>query len=163
MVSSLNRVKGANLGSQLISWEIGTFFMACALGMFLALEYDCIRILRRVFRHKGILLMSIEDIVYWINVSIVVFCFTYEYSDGVLRGFLVLSLLLGAWLYRYAFSRCFVKYVSMVITFLLKPLKKAFSFIKIKMSRLIRNLTSKRIKRVKGDKKNGLQQVEKEI
>ena len=60
---------------------------ALFLGMVLALEYDCIRIFRRVIRHKNIWVMSAEDILYWIYAAVTVFCMTYEVNDGILRGF----------------------------------------------------------------------------
>ena len=58
---------------------------ALFLGMVLALEYDCIRIFRRVIRHKNIWVMSAEDILYWIYAAVTVFCMTYEVNDGILR------------------------------------------------------------------------------
>ena len=91
---------------------------ALFLGMVLALEYDCIRIFRRVIRHKNIWVMSAEDILYWIY-------------DGILRGFLVTGFLAGAVLYRYAFGTFFVKYTTKFINLCLKPLKKALCLIKI--------------------------------
>ena len=95
---------------------------ALFLGMVLALEYDCIRIFRRVIRHKNIWVMSAEDILYWIYAAVTVFCMTYEVNDGFLAG---------AVLYRYAFGTFFVKYTTKFINLCLKPLKKALCLIKI--------------------------------
>lgn len=162
MESCLSRMAGVIWFSELVTWEIGAFFRACTLGMLLALEYDCIRIFRRVIKHRHIWLMSVEDILYWISVSIIIFGFTYEYSDGILRGFLVLSILLGVVLYRYTFGIYFVKYTSAAINFLLKPLKKVVAFIKLRVVRVWRGLCMVHLKRVKGDK-NELQKVEKKI
>ena len=80
---------------------------ALFLGMVLALEYDCIRIFRRVIRHKNIWVMSAEDILYWIYAAVTVFCMTY------------------------AFCTFFVKYTTKFINLCLKPLKKALCLIKI--------------------------------
>ena len=113
---------------------------ALFLGMVLALEYDCIRIFRRVIRHKNIWVMSAEDILYWIYAAVTVFCMTYEVNDGILRGFLVTGFLAGAVLYRYSafyfivvfeYSTFFVKYTTKFINLCLKPLKKALCLIKI--------------------------------
>lgn len=108
-----------------------TLLSALFLGMVLALEYDCIRIFRRVIRHKNIWVMSAEDILYWIYAAVTVFCMTYEVNDGILRGFLVTGFLAGAVLYRYAFGTFFVKYTTKFINLCLKPLKKALCLIKI--------------------------------
>lgn len=117
--------------SELILWEGSTFLTSLFWGMILAAEYDCIRIFRRVFRHKRVWGIVVEDILYWINAGITVFCVTYEISDGVVRGFSVVALILGAVLYRYAFGIYFVKYISKLIIFLLNPLKKLLRFIRM--------------------------------
>lgn len=117
--------------SELILWEGSTFLTSLFWGMILAAEYDCIRIFRRVFRHKRVWGIVVEDILYWINAGITVFCVTYEISDGVVRGFSVVALILGAVLYRYAFGIYFVKYISKLIIFLLNPLKKLLQFIRM--------------------------------
>lgn len=124
--------------SRLITWETDTFLAAVVLGMVLGAEYDCIRIFRRVKKHRHIWTMSVEDIIFWVNVSVLVFGFTYNYSDGVLRAFLVAALTGGAVLYRYAFGRFFVKYVSKLILFALIPLKKAVGFIIMIKKRLVK-------------------------
>ena len=117
--------------AKLIWWESGALLSALFLGMVLALEYDCIRIFRRVIRHKNVWVMSVEDIVYWIYAAVTVFSMTYEVNDGVLRGFLAAGFLAGAWIYRYAFGTYFVRYGTKFINLCLKPLKKVFCLIKI--------------------------------
>lgn len=121
--------------SELILWEGSTFLTSLFWGMLLAAEYDCIRIFRRVFRHKRVWGIVVEDILYWINAGITVFCVTYEISDGVVRGFSVVALILGAVLYRYAFGIYFVKYISKLIIFLLNPLKKLLRFIRMTLKK----------------------------
>lgn len=117
--------------SSMIVWEGSTFLTSLFWGMVLAAEYDCIRIFRRVFRHKRIWGIVAEDILYWINAGITVFCLTYEISDGVVRGFIAAAMVIGALLYTYAIGIYFVKYVSKIINFLLKPLKKLLKYIKM--------------------------------
>lgn len=124
--------------SQLITWETDTFLAAVVLGMILGAEYDCIRIFRRVKKHRHVWTMSVEDIIFWINVSILVFGFTYNYSDGVLRAFLVGALIGGAVLYRYAFGKFFVKYISKAIIFVLIPLKRILCFIIMIKNRVVK-------------------------
>lgn len=121
--------------SELILWEGQTFLTSLFWGMILAAEYDCIRIFRRVFRHKRVWGIVVEDILYWINAGITVFSVTYEISDGVVRGFSGIALILGALLYRYAFGIYFVKYISKLIIFLLNPLKKLLRFIRMTLKK----------------------------
>lgn len=110
--------------------------------MVLALEYDCIRIFRRVVKHRRVYTMAAEDILFWFHVSIVVFCSVYEMNNGIIRGFIIVSQVLGAALYRYAFGRFFVKYISKILLFVLKPLKKLYWFIKIKVQGAFKRIKS---------------------
>lgn len=129
--------------AKLIQWEGSALLSAVFLGMVLAFEYDCIRVFRRIVRHKNVWIMSAEDILYWIYAAIMVFCMIYEVNDGIIRGFLAAGFLMGAFVYRCAFGRCFVKYSTKIINFVLKPLKKAVYLIKMvvhKMSAEIRRV-----------------------
>lgn len=117
--------------ANLIRWEGQALLSALFFGMVLAWEYDCIRVFRRVVRHRRVWTMSAEDILYWMNVAVMVFCITYEVNDGIVRGFSLVGFVMGAVLYRYSFGRYYVKYVSKLINFVLKPLKKLVSLIRI--------------------------------
>lgn len=109
--------------SEFIEAEWSICLVAAYMGMVLAFEYDCIRVFRRVIRHKRVWTMSVEDILYWIVAAFQVFGLIYEQGDGVVRGFLIVMMLLGAVLYRYAFGRHFVVYAAKIINFVLRPLK----------------------------------------
>lgn len=122
--------------SSLIIWEQSTFFAALFMGMMFAFIYDCIRVFRRVFKHKHVYTMAVEDILFWFYVSIRVFTCLYERNNGIIRGFIVISQIFGALIYRYAFGKLFVKYVTGLLIFILKPLKKLFLLIKIKVHEL---------------------------
>ena len=64
--------------SSLIIWEQSTFFAALFMGMMFAFIYDCIRVFRRVFKHKHVYTMAVEDILFWFYVSIRVFTCLYQ-------------------------------------------------------------------------------------
>lgn len=117
--------------SEFIAVQGRLFIMALFWGMIIAAEYDCIRIFRRVVIHRKLWTTSAEDIIYWLIVGIQVFCLLYENSNGVVRGFLIGAMIVGAVIYRYGIGRFFVRYVSQIIIFLLKPLKKMLRFIKM--------------------------------
>jgi spore cortex biosynthesis protein YabQ len=117
--------------AELIYSESSVLLSSLFFGMILAWEYDCIRVFRRIVRHKKIWVMSAEDIIYWINAAFTVFRITYEINDGIVRGFLVVGFITGALVYHYSFGCFFVKYVSKAINFLLKPLKKGLRLIKM--------------------------------
>lgn len=115
----------------MITGEVDTLVRAMLWGMILAFEYDSIRILRRVVRHYHVWSMSIEDILFWINVGFTVFAVTFDVNDGIVRGFLIGGFIIGALIFKYSLSHLYVRYISRVIIFILKLLKKAFGMIKM--------------------------------
>lgn len=129
--------------SELIEWERDVLLMALFWGMLLAAEYDCIRIFRRVVRHRKVWTMSAEDILFWVNAGITVFCVIYEMNNGIVRGFSIAGFIAGAVLYRFAFGIFFVKYGTKLILFVLKPLKKIWHFIRMTVEKLFGRLSAR--------------------
>ena len=81
-----------------VYWEWSLLLQAIKLGVKLTFVYDGIRIFRILIKHKNIV-ASIEDIFFWMYSSIIIFEMQLEQSDGVLRGFCILGMLLGMHLY----------------------------------------------------------------
>lgn len=81
------------------------------LGVFVAVIYDIIRILRRVVKHNRFFI-SLEDILYWVFCAFEVFYLLYRESSGVLRWFSVLGIALGMFLYLISISRFVVGFAS---------------------------------------------------
>ena len=97
-----------------------------------------------VFVYSGGCLSINMCILFWFYVSIRVFTCLYERNNGIIRGFIVISQIFGALIYRYAFGKLFVKYVTGLLIFILKPLKKLFLLIKIKVHELDAHVKSRR-------------------
>ncbi len=135
--------------SELIAWEGSALLTALFWGMILAAEYDCIRIFRRIVRHRKVWTISVEDILFWINAGITVFCVIYEVNSGVVRGFSLMGFVIGALLYRAAFGVYIVRYATKIILFFLKPLKKLWNLFKIKICRRIKTALKKYCSRKK--------------
>lgn len=93
------------------------------MGIFITFIYDILRIIRRVYAHKNILI-SIEDLLFWIFCAIAVFYLMHEESNGTLRWFAVLGALVGMLLYKKTVSPLFVKWVSLGLQKLLKWMGK---------------------------------------
>lgn len=87
---------------------------AFASGIFITFIYDILRILRRVVPHKG-LLVSLEDLAFWIFCAIHIFRLMHRESNGSLRWFAVMGALAGILLYKKTVSGFFVKYVSLIL------------------------------------------------
>ena len=92
-----------------------TLILSLFWGMVLAFEYDCIRVFRRIVKHKRVWTISVEDIIYWINVAITAFSIIYELNNGIIRGFVTGGFIAGAFIYRYSVGKLFVKYTTFIL------------------------------------------------
>lgn len=111
---------------------------AVLLGVEITFLYDILRILRRVFAHSGIM-VSLEDIAFWIYCAGEVFLLMFRESNGNLRWFAVLGALTGMYLYHRAFSPLLVKYISGLLNSILNPIRRKLRTVK---SWLKKQLTS---------------------
>lgn len=120
--------------SEFIREEVSIFIEAAWQGMLIAVCYDVLRILRRIIKHKDIV-VNIEDYVFWVIVGIAVFSMIFQNNDGVVRGYIFLALLTGAYIYHKSVSSFLVRYISKILNFVIalllkKPLKWAKIIIK---------------------------------
>lgn len=76
--------------------------------------YDIFRIIRKIIKHNGFFI-AIQDIIYWVVCSILVFNMMYEYNNGIIRAFAVLAIVIGMLLYHGSVSDMIVDGISMVI------------------------------------------------
>ena len=75
--------------------EIMIFFTAVLTGAVLRTAYRCISCLREWIRHEPVAI-ELEDLFYWIAASIYFFVQIYHTSDGVIRWYFILGVVLGA-------------------------------------------------------------------
>lgn len=87
---------------------------AFASGIFITFIYDILRIFRRVVPHGG-LMVSLEDMVFWIYCAIHIFQLMHRESNGSLRWFAVMGALAGMLLYKKTVSSLLVRYVSLIL------------------------------------------------
>lgn len=106
-----------------------TFLLyALLMGIFITFVYDVLRVFRRVIPH-GSLLVSLEDIGFWIYCGAKVFLLMYHESNGTLRWFAVLGALAGMLLYKRLISEMFIRVTSFVLQKLLEIVVKIGSFL----------------------------------
>ena len=77
------------------------------VGMGLFFLYDILRIFRRILPH-GNIWIGVEDFLYWIIFTGVVFVLLYRENDGMVRGFAFGGLLVGMACYYLLLSRLIV-------------------------------------------------------
>ena len=104
-------------------------------GMIAFAAYDGIRVVRRIFPH-GIFMISLEDLVYWMVISVCFFLHLCQVNNGKIRGYVLLGSLLGAWIYYSFCSRFVMRYLTEKIHYLKKRLKKFREMTTIKLNKL---------------------------
>ena len=102
-------------------WEISSysqyicFLYSLVLGVSLGIVYDLFKLDRLLFKRSKIFLFF-SDILFWLISAFLIFTFCVIFSNGQIRGFIVLGTLLGFIIYRLTLSK--------LIFLLVNPLKK---------------------------------------
>ncbi len=104
-----------------------SFFVA---GISIGILFDIFRISRRAFKTPNILIY-IEDTLFWILAGLVVLFTICNFTDGQIRLYMILMLLLGAIIYFTTVSSFFIKintkvldWIKNAINMLLYPIRK---------------------------------------
>lgn len=103
--------------------ELQFFATSVFWGMILLILYDVLRIVRRIIKHN-VILVGMQDIIYWIICSILIFHMMYQQNDGIIRGFSIMAMLIGMMLYHNLISDKFVDLVSKSINKILNFIQK---------------------------------------
>jgi spore cortex biosynthesis protein YabQ len=103
------------------------FLAAAGVGAVIGLVYDVFRILRKTAPHAR-LIVQLEDLLFWVGVTLFMFYFLLIVSDGEIRWFMLFGAVLGGVLYFAAISRLVMLVSVTVIEFIKKVI---FTIIKI--------------------------------
>jgi spore cortex biosynthesis protein YabQ len=120
--------------------ELQFFGLAMLRGALLLFLYDLIRILRRIVPH-GIVVIALEDVLYWMGMALLVFQLIYRENDGAVRGYALLAIAVGMYFYHQTISDWLVKHLSGILKRILgiffRPLKIIFrKFVQVLKMRL---------------------------
>ena len=115
-----------------IYWEWGLLITSIKLGVRLAFIYDGVRMFRFLIPHKSIVI-SLEDFFFWVYASGILFKLQLEQSDGVLRGFSILGILLGMFLYNKLIGERLIFLAEKGIGFTKRQLTERTKMLKIKL------------------------------
>ena len=108
-------------------WEISSlsqytcFIYSMILGVELGLIYDFFKIDRIVFKRKSFFVF-LQDILFWLIAAFEFFSFSVVFSNGQIRGYLLLGSILGFFIYRLTFSK--------IINLIIIPLKRLKNILK---------------------------------
>jgi spore cortex biosynthesis protein YabQ len=126
-----------------ITIELQFFLLSILWGGLLLLAYDVLRIFRRLIKH-GIILVAIEDLIFWLLASLFIFTMIFQKNNGIIRGFSIIGMLLGIILYHFSISEWLVNSITKLIQTLLSPIKAAIKQI-IRFFRFLWTLGKKEI------------------
>ena len=113
-----------------------TILLGAAAGLF----YDFFRIIRKIIRHPNFL-TQLEDLIYWLFVSVMIFYFILHRNSGEVRIYAIIGVFSGMCLYFVSLSRLFIK-ASIFIIDILKKIIIAMVNILLMPVRLLYRLLS---------------------
>lgn len=111
--------------------ELLLFGGSVFLGVTMFVVYDMLRVLRRIFP-RGILWVSIEDLLYWIAAAFYFFLKLCQENDGIIRGYILLGLAFGALCYDRLISRFLMAWMTKRVISIKKQLKNIRKEVTIK-------------------------------
>ena len=106
------------------------FLVFILVGAIIGLLFDFFRILRRSFKTNDIF-TYIQDIIFWILTGIIVLIAIFYFSNGEIRFFMFIGLLLGIIFYLLLFSKYIIKISIKIIALIRKILTRTFNILKI--------------------------------
>lgn len=84
---------------------------AVLAGNTIYLVYTAIRIVRRLIRHN-LFWVSLEDLIFWVGTGIYLFVKIYQTSNGSIRWYFVIGVLLGGLLTHLVILQIAKKYIA---------------------------------------------------
>lgn len=108
--------------------QIFIFTYIIGVGFLTGILYDLFRIIRKVIKHSNFFI-HIEDIIYWILVTFIVFKFIISKNNGETRLFLIAGVMVGMVLYFYTLSIIFINSILSVLHIIEKVIKTVISII----------------------------------
>ncbi len=118
-------------------------FLIFALnGVCIGLIFDFFRILRKSFKTMN-LITYIQDVLFWIFTGISIIFFMYNFSDGSMRLYMILGLILGFLLYLLTISKYIIKLFVIIICIIKKLIIRSINiiYIPIKFIKILINKT----------------------
>lgn len=97
-----------------VAEELYKVLVTILYGVASTFTYDILRILRRCVPHN-IVAVSVEDMLYWIALSICTFALLIRINDGGVRFYFLIGAVLGAILYSLTVGKHIVSIISAIL------------------------------------------------
>lgn len=102
-----------------MSNQASLFLTTVIIGFSIGFLYDWIRIFRNIIKHANFV-VQIEDVIYWICVSIGMFIIMLNKNYGEIRAFSICGFFLGMVIYFFTLSHLFMHVSMAVVSFIKK-------------------------------------------
>lgn len=119
----------------MIENQVTVFLWTIMIGAILGFVFDFFRILRRKGNTKDIM-VYLQDVVFWLIVTIVIIVSTFLINDGELRGYMLFGYILGAVFYILLFSN----FIRKTFSFFFDSIEKIFKVIAGKVSNVVKKI-----------------------
>ena len=106
----------------LIVEQVYIFLYAILAGATAAFLYDILRIKRRAIK-TSVILVNLEDILFWLAAAVLLFLTVYKSNSGQMRGFIFIGNVIGVMLYESLLSNIIIKSSIMIINIIKRILK----------------------------------------
>lgn len=103
--------------------EVAIFVQSFFAGLLVILAYDLLRIFRRIMKH-GVIVIAVEDLVFWIACGLFLFQTLYRINDGVIRWFSISGIAFGMLIYNFSLSNFLVTNISNIVNKILEVIRK---------------------------------------
>lgn len=129
--------------NEVIYYQLKTLIIFAFTGAIIGVVFDIFRIRRRAFGTNNII-TYVEDILFWIIAGIILTIVTMKYTDGTIRNYMIIGLILGALIYFLTISNFIIR----LNTFILRKIFKICKFLVIPFKK-INKITKKGWKKKK--------------
>lgn len=119
----------------MIENQMYVFVMTVAIGSIMGLIFDLFRVIRRKGNTKDIV-VYLQDILFWLLVTIIIIVSTFLINNGELRGYMIFGYVLGGIFYILLFSQFVRKTLSFIFDTIERIIKKIWDGIKYFFKRI---------------------------
>jgi len=116
------------------------FLWTMILGAASGAAFDIFRITRRIIKHPDFL-TQIEDLIYWLFISVLIFYFILYHNSGEVRIYAIIGVFAGMCLYFVTLSRLIIKASVFIIGIIKKIIITAVNMILFPFKLIIRLLS----------------------
>ena len=112
-----------------VSSEVITFFAFIVSGMLGGVAFDLFRAIRKNFETSNVV-VYIEDFIFWILLGAISLMTSYFVSDGQIRVYMLISMVMGAIIYFFSIGKLIYKVFDFICRYLSSIIGTISKFIK---------------------------------